>query len=107
MRLFVPLYGPFRDCLKWVVLVPAHGPRPQPKPGSIYRAVPCRVWTVLFFVLRASHAGPNVHYSEEYKTVLDMLVLGPKTLGTIWGSETWLGLGQLSAQITVNPMRTC
>jgi hypothetical protein len=26
MGLFVPLYGPFRACLKRVVLVPAHGP---------------------------------------------------------------------------------
>jgi hypothetical protein len=26
MSLFVPLYGPFRACLKRVVLVPAHGP---------------------------------------------------------------------------------
>jgi hypothetical protein len=32
MGIFVSLYGPFRDCLKRVVLVPAHGPRPQPKP---------------------------------------------------------------------------
>jgi hypothetical protein len=26
MGLFVPLYGPFRACLKRAVLVPAHGP---------------------------------------------------------------------------------
>jgi hypothetical protein len=26
MGLFVPLYGPFRACLKRDVLVPAHGP---------------------------------------------------------------------------------
>jgi hypothetical protein len=42
MGLLVPLYGPFRVCLKQAVLVPAHGPRPRPKPGPIYRVVPAR-----------------------------------------------------------------
>jgi hypothetical protein len=42
MSLFVPLYGPFHAYLKRVVLVPVHGPRPWPKPGPIFRAVPAR-----------------------------------------------------------------
>jgi hypothetical protein len=51
MGLFVPLYGPFRACLKRAVLVPAHGPRPQPKPGPTLKYFgSCRAWTVLFFL---------------------------------------------------------
>jgi hypothetical protein len=42
MCLFAPLYGPFRACLKRVVLVPAHGLRPRSKPDPIYQAVPAR-----------------------------------------------------------------
>jgi hypothetical protein len=64
MSLFVHLYGPFRACLKRVVLVPAHGLRPQPKPGPTLKYfVSCRAWAVLFF--RASgrpiRPGLNVH----------------------------------------------
>jgi hypothetical protein len=40
MGLFMPLYGPFRVCLKRAVLVPAHGQRPQPG-TKMFRAVPC------------------------------------------------------------------
>jgi hypothetical protein len=40
MGLFVPLYGPFRACLKRVVLVSAHGPRPRPG-TKIFRGVSC------------------------------------------------------------------
>jgi hypothetical protein len=32
MGLFMPLYEPFRACLKRAVLMPARGPRPRPKP---------------------------------------------------------------------------
>jgi hypothetical protein len=40
MGLFVPLYGPFRVCLKRAVLLPAHGPRPRP---NLARYIsPCR-----------------------------------------------------------------
>jgi hypothetical protein len=50
MGLFVSLYGPFRACLKRVVLVPAHGPRPRPKPDPALKYFEsCRAWTVLFF----------------------------------------------------------
>jgi hypothetical protein len=50
MGLFVPLYGPFRACLKRAVPVPAHGPWPRPKPGpTLNYFVPCRAWAVLFF----------------------------------------------------------
>jgi hypothetical protein len=49
MGLFVPLYGSFRVCLKWVVLVPAHGPRPQPKPGPTLKYFGlCCAWAMLF-----------------------------------------------------------
>jgi hypothetical protein len=52
MGLFVPLYGSFRVYLKRAVLVPAHGLRPQPKPGPALKYfAPCCVWTVLFSVL--------------------------------------------------------
>jgi hypothetical protein len=64
MGLFVPLYGPFRACLKRVVLVPAHGPRPRPKPGPTLKYfVSCRAWAVLFFVLRAGPSGPAQMYT--------------------------------------------
>jgi hypothetical protein len=50
MGLFVSLYGHFRACLKRVVLVPVHGPRPRPKPGPALKySVSCRVWAVFFF----------------------------------------------------------
>jgi hypothetical protein len=50
MGLFVPLYGPFRACLKRAVLVPTHGPWPRPKPGPALNYFgSCRIWAVLFF----------------------------------------------------------
>jgi hypothetical protein len=56
--IFVSLYEPFRACLKRVVLVPAHGPWPRPKPGPALKYFgPCRAWAVLFFVLRAGPSG--------------------------------------------------
>jgi hypothetical protein len=44
MGLFVPLYGTFCACLKRavLVLVPAHGPRPRPKPDMLYWVVPAQ-----------------------------------------------------------------
>jgi hypothetical protein len=68
LGLFVPLYGPFRACLKRVVLVPAHGLRPQPKLGScrpgtkIFRTVPY-LSRAFFFVLRADPSDPAQMYT--------------------------------------------
>ena len=48
MGLFMPLYGSFRACLKRAVLVPAHGPRPRPKPDPTLKYfVLCCAWAVL------------------------------------------------------------
>jgi hypothetical protein len=64
MGLFVPLYGPFRVCLKWAVLVPSHGPRPRPKPGPALKYfMRCHAWAVLFSVLRADPSGPAQMYT--------------------------------------------
>jgi hypothetical protein len=62
MGIFVPLYGPFRTCLKRVV--PAHRPRLWPKPGPALKYFGlCRAWTVLFSVLRASPSCPAQMYT--------------------------------------------
>jgi hypothetical protein len=75
MCLFVPLYGPFRACLKYVVL--AHGPRPRPNPDPIYRVVPClgRV----FFVLRASPSDLAQMYTYSSRWILVSWVSVEKT----------------------------
>jgi hypothetical protein len=65
MCLFVPLYGPFHVCLKRAVLVPAHGPRPRPKPGPALKYfVSCRaVLGSCFFRVSDRSIRPdlNVH----------------------------------------------
>jgi hypothetical protein len=56
MGLFVPLYVPFRTYLKQVVLVPAHGSRPQSKPGPALKYFgSCRTCIVLFSCLGPNH----------------------------------------------------
>jgi hypothetical protein len=62
MGLFVPLYGPFRACLKWAVPVPAHGPRPRPKLGPIYRAVSC-LGRAFFPCFGLAHQPPAQMYT--------------------------------------------
>ena len=64
MGLFVPLYGPFCACLKRAMLVPAHGPRPRPKPDPALKYfVLCHAWAVLFSVLRAGPSGSAQMYT--------------------------------------------
>jgi hypothetical protein len=56
MGLFVHLFGPFHVCLKRVVLVPVHGPRPRPKPDPTLKYFEsCRVWIVLFSCFGPAH----------------------------------------------------
>jgi hypothetical protein len=52
------------SCLYMGHFVPAHGPRPRPKPGPIYRVVPCLGRA--FFVLRAGSSGPTQMYTYNH-----------------------------------------
>jgi hypothetical protein len=72
MGLFVPVYGPFRACLKWVVLVLAHGSwlvtLSQTRPDISGRAGPalkyfgsCRAWAVLFSCFGPAHPAAQMY----------------------------------------------
>jgi hypothetical protein len=86
MGLFVPLYGSFCVCLKRAVLVPAHGPRPRPKPGPTLKYFgSCHVWVVLFSVLRADPSDPPQMYTYRYNHLADEL---PKIVDPARSSST-------------------